>query len=63
MKFTDPIFHVPKKLPPRNSWWATPRAQASREGFVSLHAAEENRIVGNERFGGTKRVIDKGYTK
>jgi len=59
MKFTDPIPVVPKKIPPKNSWWATPDAQATREGFQRQARAEENRICGNERFGGRKMTHDK----
>ena len=60
MKFTDPIVHIPKKLPPRSSWWTTPK---SREEFTQVAKAEEGRIVGNERFGGAKKVHDKGFAK
>lgn len=56
MKFTDPIFHVPKLKPPSCSWWATPTAQQSRDGFQSAHVKETPRIVGDERFGGSKRI-------
>jgi len=59
MKFTDPIPVVPKKIPPKNSWWATPDAQATREGFQQKARAEENRICGNERFGGNKQTHNK----
>ena len=59
MKFTDPIVFTPKVKPPTSSWWATPDAQATREGFQAKARAEENRIVGNSRFGGAKTVIDK----
>lgn len=59
MKFTDPLPIIPRIKPPVNSWWATPRAQESRDGFVSLHAVNVNRIVGNERFGGAKRTHNK----
>jgi len=59
MKFTDPLPFTPKVKPPSSSWWATTEAQATREGFQRQARAEENRIVGNERFGGRKNVIDK----
>jgi hypothetical protein len=59
MKFTDPIVFTPKVKPPSSSWWATPDAQATREGFQRQARAEENRICGNERFGGRKMTHDK----
>lgn len=63
MKFTDPFIHTPKKVPPTRSWWADPEAQASRVKFQEWALAEQNRIVGNERFGGAKNVHDRGLTK
>ena len=56
MKFTDPICHIPKKIPPSSSWWTKPQ---TREEFSKVAKAEEDRIVGNSRFGGRKRIIDK----
>lgn len=59
MKFTERFVHTPKKQPPLTSWWADPQAQADREQFNAIARAEEPRLVGNQRFGGAKRPIDK----
>lgn len=63
MKFTAPFIHMPKKVPPSRSWWADPGAQANRETFHVSALAERARIVGNERFGGAKRIHDDGMSK
>ncbi len=55
----DAILSVPKKVPATHSWWATPEAQSDREKFSEWARAEQDRIVGNTRFGGTRRVHDK----
>jgi hypothetical protein len=60
MKFTDPIFHVPKKIPPAKSWWAEASAQVDRVTFAQIAHEEESRIVGNTRFGGRKPTHNKG---
>jgi len=63
MKFTDPLPTIPKKQPPRDSWWASTEVQTDREKFNQWALAEQQRIVGNERFGGAKKVHDKGFQK
>ena len=59
MKFTDPIAFQPKPQPPKTSWWATPEAQSDREKFSEWARAEQERIVGNPKFGGEKQTHEK----
>ena len=54
----DAILRIPKKQPPKTSWWAEKAAQDSREQFSEWARAEQDRIIGNARFGGGKKVID-----
>lgn len=63
MRFTDPMPFIPKIKPPSRSWWADAEAQSSRAKFNEWARAEQERIVGNERFGGAKNVHDRGLTK
>lgn len=49
----------PKKAAPLTSWWADPVVQTDREKFNEWAKAQQERIVGSPRFGGTKKVIDK----
>ncbi len=52
MKFTDPMPFVPKKIPPKNSWWAEASAQVDRCAFAKIAHDEQNRITGASRFQG-----------
>ncbi len=54
----DAILTPTPRPAPSRSWWATPEAQSDRETFSQWARAEQQRIVGNSRFGGTKKVID-----
>ena len=49
----------PKKVAPTSSWWAEPELQTDREKFAAWAKSEQERIVGNQRFGGSRKVIDK----
>lgn len=48
-----------KVVAPLESWWARPDVQADREAFTTWARAEQPRILGNQRFGGTKKTHDK----
>ncbi len=58
MKFTTPLAFIPKPQPPKNSWWATPSAQASRDEFTIAAKQERDRISGHPKFKG--RTHNKG---
>ncbi len=55
----NPIGFEPKKIAASHSWWADPQAQQDRAAFSDTAKAEESRIVGNTRFGSSRRIHDK----
>ncbi len=59
MKFTDPVIFAPKQKPPVNSWWAASDVQNDREKFSNVARTEQQRLMGNTRFGGSKTPYAK----
>lgn len=55
----DAILSIPPKRPPSRSWWADAAVQTDRAKFSETASEEADRIVGNSRFGGSRRVHDK----
>jgi len=51
----------PSPPKPKNlkSWWADPVVQNDREKFAAWARAEQDRIIGNQTFGGTKPTHDR----
>ncbi len=58
----EPWVPEPRKIPPKSSWWATPEAKQSDAEFAKAAELERNRITGNQRFGGAKKIHDSGLS-
>ena len=59
-KWTAAFPFDPAKPKNLKSWWADPEVQENREEFQRrLVDTEISRMNGNQRFGGSKMLIDK----